>query len=94
MTRSILLAIHNVIDEFLTDRCDIDKLQGRLGANASSLDRTFGDLIEELQGLDGDLEEIQFTMLRDEQRPAAILRLERTQELLAAALCRCEPGAE
>jgi ABC-type phosphate transport system auxiliary subunit len=90
VTCSLLVALQRSIDDFLAGRCDIAELQARLAMNASALDRSFSELTEELRGLDADLEEIQFTMLRDEQRSAAVFRLARAHQLLVAAMKRCE----
>jgi ABC-type phosphate transport system auxiliary subunit len=86
MSRQILMTISSVIDDFIAGRSDIADLQERLEANSSALDRSYEPLNSQLRSLDADLEEIQFTMLKDEQRPAAVFRLEPVQEAVASAL--------
>jgi ABC-type phosphate transport system auxiliary subunit len=86
MSRQILMAISSAIDDFMSERSDIADLQERLEANSSALDRSYEPLNSQLRSLDADLEEIQFTMLKDEQRPAAIFRLEPVQEAVSSAL--------
>jgi ABC-type phosphate transport system auxiliary subunit len=80
MPRQILMAISSVIDDFIAGRSDVADLQQRLEANSSALDRSYEPLNSQLRSLDTDLEQIQFTMLKDEQRPAAMFRLESVQE--------------
>jgi hypothetical protein len=86
MSRQVLMAISSVIDDFISGRSDIADLQERLEANASALDRSHGPLSSQLRSLDAGLEEIRFTMLKDEQRPAAIFRLEPVRQAVASAL--------
>jgi hypothetical protein len=90
MSRQILMAINSAIDSFVAGHSDIADLQAQLEANSSALDRSHEPLNSELRSLDADLEEIQFTMLKDEQRPAAIFRLDRVKEAVASALERSE----
>ncbi len=80
MSRAILKDVLTAIDAFVSGRGEIVDLQARLGADASALDRSHLELINELRSLDADLEEIQFARLLDEQRPAAILRLDPVRE--------------
>jgi ABC-type phosphate transport system auxiliary subunit len=70
----------------MAGRSDIADLQQRLEANSSALDRSYEPLNSQLRSLDADLQEIQFTMLQDEQRPASIFRLEPVQEAVSSAL--------
>lgn len=86
MSRPILEDVLQVIDSFVGGLGDIADLQSRLEADASALDRSFDRVIRELRSLDADLEEIRFGRLRDEQRSAAILRLDPVRESLLAAL--------
>jgi hypothetical protein len=86
LSRPILEDVLQVIDSFVGGLGDIADLQSRLEADASALDRSFDRVIRELRSLDADLEEIRFGRLRDEQRSAAILRLDPVRESLLAAL--------
>jgi hypothetical protein len=52
------------------------------------LDGTYLALVEELRQVDEDPERIQFTMLQDEQRPAAIFRLDTTRDVVSSMLHR------
>jgi ABC-type phosphate transport system auxiliary subunit len=90
MSRQILAAISSAIDDFISRKSDIADLQAQLEAQSSALDRSYEPLNSELRSLDADLEEIQFTMLQDEQRPAAVFRLEPVKEAVASALERAE----
>lgn len=88
MARQILLAIRHSIDRFLDGVDDLAELQTQLVANASALDRRLLDLSGELEAIEADLERIRFAVLRDEQRPAATLRIERTRQMIVDALAR------
>lgn len=90
MSRSILEDALQAIDSFVGGLGDIAELQSRLEADASALDRSFNDVIRELHSLDADLEEIRFARLRDEQRPAAILRLDPVRKSVVAALAEID----
>lgn len=92
MSRSILEDALEAIDSFVSGLGDIADLQSRLEADASALDRSFDCVIRELRSLDSDLEEIRFARLRDEQRPAAILRLDPVRESVVAALAEIDKG--
>ena len=91
MSEAILLDLRQAIDAFVGHLIDIPELQGRLAADASSLDSTYAALIEELQAVDSDLSRIQFTMLQDEQVPAAIFRLDATRDAVTSLL-QSPPG--
>lgn len=90
MSRSILEDVLQAIDSFAGGLGDIADLQSRLEADALALDRSFDRVIRELRSLDADLEEIRFARLRDEQRPAAILRLDPVRESVLAALAEVD----
>ena len=90
MSRAVLQNVLTAIDNFVGGFGDIADLQSALQANASALDRSFAGVIRELRSLDADLEEIRFARLRDEQRPAAVLRLDPVRESVVAALDKCE----
>lgn len=86
MSRPILEDVLLAIDSFVGGLGDIADLQSRLEADASALDRRFDRVIHELRNLDADLEEIRFGRLRDEQRSAAILRLDPVRKSVLAML--------
>jgi hypothetical protein len=88
--KAILTGILAVIDDLTMGTSDIAEAQERLGAYATALDRSAGELSERLRGADADLEEIQFAMLLNEQRTAAVLRLDPLRNLVAAELGRLE----
>jgi len=90
MSRPILKDLLLAIDSFVNGLCSIADLQSRLEADASALNRSFEYVIRELRILDSDLEEIRFGMLRDEQRSAAVLRLDPVRESVVAALAGTE----
>jgi hypothetical protein len=89
LSRAVLEDALSAIDEYIGGGGDIGDLQARLAADASALDRTYSGVVDELRGLDADLEEIRFARLLDEQRPAAVFRLESARESVAAALRNC-----
>lgn len=90
MSRPILEDVLQAIDSFVGGLGDIADLQSHLEADASALDRSFDRVIGELRSLDADLEEIRFARLRDDQRPAAILRLDPVRESVLAALAEVD----
>ncbi|MGA8724078.1 MAG: hypothetical protein WB565_03465, partial [Acidimicrobiales bacterium] len=86
MSESILLGLGQAIDGFVVGQISLPELQARLAAGASALDTSYSELVEELRRVDSDLEQIQFTMLQDEQAPAAIFRLDATRDAVESAL--------
>jgi hypothetical protein len=86
--RGILLALLRAINDLDAGRSSIAEVQQRLEANASALDNSAGELVQALRAVDADLEEIQFTMLLDEQHPAAVFRLDPIRAMVAAELSR------
>jgi hypothetical protein len=88
MSEAIVIDLAEAIDAFVGGLIDLPELQARLAAGASALDGTYSALVEELHQVDGDLERIQFTMLQDEQRPAAVFRLDATRDAVSSMLQR------
>jgi hypothetical protein len=86
--RAILVAILRAIDDLEAGRSSIAEVQQQLEANALTLDRSAGDLVQALRAVDADLEEIRFAMLLDEQHPAAVFRLDPVRAMVAAELGR------
>lgn len=88
MATSLLTSISRAVDEFISGRYDLEALQEQLSDNAGALDNTYGELRSELEAVDADLEVILYTVPPNEQRAAAVARLERIRELVAWALSR------
>lgn len=86
MSQAILARLVSTIDNFISGQYQIGDLQAELDASRSALDRSYGELVRELENLEADLEEIRFSRLLDEQRPAAILKIDRVRESLVEAL--------
>jgi len=78
----ILERLIQVIDEYIAGSIELDEVQGQLQA-AMSLRENDGSGAQDLVRLaEADIEGIQFTMLRDEQRPAAVFRLDALREAI------------
>jgi hypothetical protein len=84
--RAIITSLIDSIDDFVDGKLEIADVQSRLQARVDLLERTPRDLISVVRAAEVDLERIQFTMLLDEQRPAAVFRLDSLRAALQAAL--------
>jgi len=86
--RAILVAILGAIDDLQAGRSSLAEAQQQLAANASALDRSARELVQELRAVDADLERIRFGIPPDEQHPPADFRIDVTR---AAAVLRLDP---
>ncbi|WP_163511244.1 hypothetical protein [Fodinicola acaciae] len=86
MTNRLLADALNTIALFERAEVEIAEMQRTLVAIGGALDSTYGSLIREFRQAEADLEEIRFGMLCDEQRPAAILRVDKLKELILAEM--------
>lgn len=86
VNRSVLQVTVRAIDAFINDEMSIADMQAQLQNSFSFLERGSDVLAEEIRLAEADLEEIQFTMLLDEQRPNAIFRLERLRDVILSEL--------
>ena len=78
------------LDDFVRGSLSIEDLQWYLESTSSLLDRRFADVSRELNAAEFDLESIRFTVLRDEQMPAAIFRVDPVRELVARRLAEID----
>lgn len=88
--RTVVSALLDAIDGFVAGELDIPDIQTRLQSGLGLLERGLGDVSSAIRAAEADLEEIQFTMVLDEQRPAAVFRLNSLRGQLAAALVDAE----
>lgn len=86
VNRSVLQVTVRAIDAFINDEMSIADMQAQLQNSFSFLERGSDVLAEEIRLAEADLEEIQFTMLLDEQRPNVIFRLERLRDVILSEL--------
>jgi hypothetical protein len=84
--RAVVASLLEAIDNFMTGDLGIEEIQGKLQVGVGLLERGSVDLAAPIRLAEADLEEIQFTMLQDEQRPAAVFRLDSLREELESAL--------
>lgn len=82
----VLTRLIHAIDDCQKGEIEIDDMQARL-QSALTLLETAGDAARHAVRLAGeDLEEIRFTMLLEEQRPAAVFRLDDLRATLSDVL--------
>jgi len=86
MSAPLLQSILDTIDQFERHEIGIADTQLRLDAVQGAIDRRLSHIVGELRLVSTDLEEIQFTMMTDDQEPAASFRLDRLKEIVAVAL--------
>lgn len=87
--RAILLAILRAIDDLEAGHSSLAEVQQQLEANALALDRSAGDVVQELRAVDADLERIRFGLL-DERHPASVFGLDPSR---AVAVLRLDPSS-
>lgn len=88
MVESLVRGIARGIHQFEMRELDVAGFRERLESARDALDHTFPDLLRELENVVPDLEQIQFTMHEDEQRPAAIRRIATVKVAVTAVLDR------
>ncbi|MGH3544401.1 MAG: hypothetical protein ACRDPW_00470 [Mycobacteriales bacterium] len=88
--RMVVSAILDAIDGFVAGELDIPDIQVRLQSGLGILERGLDDVSSAIRIAEADLEEIQFTMLLDEWRPAVVFRLDSLRGQLSAALADAE----
>lgn len=84
--RAVVASLLAAIDDFMTGGLGIEEIQGRLQVGLGLLERGSVDFAAAIRLAEADLEGIQFTMLLDEQRPAAVFRLDSLREELESGL--------
>lgn len=68
--------VRSAVAAFQAGDADLDEIQATLQSAISLVERDGSDVGDVLRTAEADLEEIRFTRLLDEQRPAAIFRLD------------------
>jgi hypothetical protein len=84
--RRVLESLLESLDEFLRGGMSVEEVQQSLQSTLELLEREAGDLSESIRLAEADLEEIRFTMLLDEQRPAAVVCLDPIRRAIAKRL--------
>lgn len=87
MTRSthndqIVQRLRGAVDSFTREDLDLDGVQAALQSALSLVERDGTATAEVIRQAEADVEEVRFTRLRDEQRPAVVFRLDRMLEEL------------
>jgi hypothetical protein len=72
----ILTRLVDSMDAFIRGEIELEDIQARLQSAEGLLERDTPNFIQAIHLAEADLESIQFTMLSDEQRPAAVFRLD------------------
>jgi hypothetical protein len=83
---AIIASLIDSIDQFEAGDLGITEVQELLQMSFDLLERGPQDFASAIRLAEADLEEIQFTMLLDEQRPAAVFRLDSLREALQSGL--------
>lgn len=83
---AVLQALLDALDEFTRGRLSMEDVQRRLQSSLDLLERGAAGLHDDVRLAEADLEEIRFTMLLDEQRSAAVFRLDPLRAAIADRL--------
>jgi hypothetical protein len=86
--RGVVTRIIRDIDRFAGGDIGLDEIHSSLQMALPLFERDGSKVSEAVQLAEADVEEIRFTKLLDEQRPAVVFRLDRLRETLAAGLGR------
>jgi hypothetical protein len=84
--RGVVARLIGDIDRFAGGEIGIDDIQSQLEAALPLFERDHSGARESIRLAEADVEEIRFAMLLDEQRPAALFRLDRLREALTTEL--------
>lgn len=74
------------IDRFMSGEIELGEMQSQLQAALTLFERDGSTAGEAVRLAEADVEEILFTKLLDEQRPAAVFRLDQLREALTTEL--------
>lgn len=83
--RGVTARLIEEIDRF-TSGGELGEMQSQLQAALTLLERDGSTVREAVRLAEADVEEIQFIVLLDEQRPAAVFRLDQLREALTTEL--------
>jgi hypothetical protein len=86
----LIASVMRFIDQFVAGLVGVEEVQTKLQTTMGLLERGPGNLAAALRLAEADLEEIRFTLLLQEQRPAAIFRLDTLRAELEAGLAKEE----
>jgi hypothetical protein len=84
--RGVATRLIGEIDRYTSGEVELGEMQSQLQAALMLFERDGSTLSEAVGLAEADVEEIQFTMLLDEQRPAAVFRLDQLREALTMEL--------
>jgi hypothetical protein len=84
--RGVTTHLIREIDRFTSGEVEIGEMQSQLQAALTLFERDDSTALETVRLAEADVEEIQFTMLLDEQRPAAVFRLDQLRQALITEL--------
>lgn len=84
--REVVTRLIGDIDRFTGGEIGLDEMQSQLQAALTLFERDGSTAREWVRLAEADVEEIRFTMLLDEQRPAAVFRLDQLRETLTTEL--------
>jgi hypothetical protein len=84
--REVVTRLIGDIDRFTGGEIGLDEMQSQLQAALTLFERDGSTVRESVRLAEADVEEIRFTMLLDEQRPAAVFRLDQLREALTTEL--------
>jgi hypothetical protein len=81
----IIRRLVDSVDAFIRGGIDLEDIQARLQSAEGLLERDSSAVIRAIHLAEADLESIRFTLLLDEQRPAAVFRLDELRAGIAEA---------
>jgi hypothetical protein len=84
--RDAVTRLVGVIDRFTSDGVELDEMQSQLKSTLALLERDGSTASEAIRLAEADVEEIRFARLLDEQRPAAVFRLDQLRDALMTEL--------
>ena len=82
--KRVVARLMQAIDAFMADTIGLDEVQSHLQSSVNLLEADTRGTRELVRTAEADIEELRFTRLRDEQRPAAVFRLDTLRESLRA----------
>lgn len=84
--RGVVTRLVGHVDRFMEGEIELDEMQSQLQAALSLFERDGSTACEAVRLAEADVEEIRFTTLLDEQRPAAVFRLDELRGALTTEL--------
>jgi hypothetical protein len=83
--RNVLGGLRASVQWFIVGELDLDEIQSALQSALGLLENDGSEVVEAVRLAEANVEEIRFTLLLDEQRPAMVFRLDQLVRRLPGA---------